>query len=105
MIDPETFAHRQMELTAEFAKYLIDNLDIDESLPEDAYIFFQIIGEDEFNEYSQQLAERREREDGVTAVSVHLKGLAPPQGSRLIDPQIVSSSNPAKAGRHSPLRG
>lgn len=95
MIDREFFADRQMELAAEFAKYLVDNPDIDESLPEDSYIYFQIDGEPEFNQYSQQLADRREREDGMIPVCVHLKGLAPPQGSRLIDPQIVSSANPA----------
>ena len=93
MIDPQNFAQRQMELTAEFAKYILDHPDVDESLPDDSYIYFQIDGEAEFNEYSQQLAERREREDGVTAVCVRLKGLAPPQGSRLIDPQIVPSPN------------
>lgn len=93
MIDPETFAQRQMELTAEFARYVIDNPDVDASLPEDSYVYFHVDGEPEFNEYSRQLAERREREEGVTAVCVRLKGLAPPQGSRLIDPQIVPSPN------------
>lgn len=93
MIDRETFAQRQMELGAEFAKYVIDHPDVDEMLPEESYIYFQIDGEPEFNEYGQQLAERREREDGVIAVCVRLKGLAPPQGSRLIDPQILPSPN------------
>lgn len=95
MIDPEIFAQRQMELTAEFARYVLDHPDIDDSLPEDAYIYFQVDGQLEFNEYSQQLAQRREFEDGVVAVCVKLKGLAPPQGSRLIDPQIVPSPNVA----------
>jgi Family of unknown function (DUF5647) len=93
MIDPATFAQRQMELSAEFAKYIIDHPDIDESLPDDSYIYFQIDGEPEFNEYSQHLAERREREEGAIAICVQSKGLAPPQGSRLIDPQIVASPN------------
>jgi len=95
MIDPQTFANRQMELTAEFAKYVLDHPDVDGSLPDDAYIYFRVENEPEFNEYSQQLAERREREDGVVAVCVRLKGLAPPQGSRLIDPQIIASPNVA----------
>jgi hypothetical protein len=95
MIDPEDFARRQMELTTEFAKYVIENPDVDETLPEDSYIYFEIEGEPEFNQYSRQLAERRERDDGVVAVCVRVKGLAPPQGSRLIDPQVVPSSNVA----------
>jgi hypothetical protein len=95
MIDPQTFAQRQMELTAEFAKYLLDHQEVDATLPEDAYIYFQVDGEPEFNEYSQHLADRREREEGIVAVCVRLKGLAPPQGSRLIDPQIIASPNVA----------
>jgi hypothetical protein len=95
MIDPEDFAQRQMELTAEFARYVLDHPDIDDSLPEDAYIYFEVDGQTEFNEYSQQLARRREREEGVVAVCVKSKGLEPPQGSRLIDPQIVASPNVA----------
>lgn len=91
MIDPEVFAQRQMELTAEFARYILDHPDVDALLPEDAYIYFQIDDQPEFNEYSQQLAQRRQREEGAVAVCVKLKGLAPPQGSRLIDPQIVPS--------------
>jgi hypothetical protein len=93
MIDPADFAQRQMELTAEFARYVLEHPDIDDSLPEDAYIYFEVDGQPEFNEYSQQLAQRREREEGVVAVCVKSKGLAPPQGSRLIDPQIIATPN------------
>jgi len=95
MIDPENFAQRQMELTAEFARYVLDHPDVDNSLPEDAYIYFEVDGQPEFNEYGRTLAQRREREEGVNAVCVKLKGLAPPQGSRLIDPQIIASPHVA----------
>ena len=88
MIDPEDFARRQMELTAEFGKYLLENSDVDESLPEDCYIYFEVDGESEFNRYSRELAHRREREEGMTPVCVRIKGLSPPQGSRLIEPRI-----------------
>ncbi|MFH1918796.1 MAG: DUF5647 family protein [Planctomycetota bacterium] len=95
MIDPESFARRQMELTAEFAKYFMEHPEVDESLPSDSYIYFEVEGESEFNAYSRQLAERREREDGMAAVCVRIKGLAPPQGSRLIEPRIVASPHVA----------
>lgn len=95
MIDPDSFAQRQVELTAEFARYVLDHPEVDEALPEDAYIFFQVDGQVEFNEYSRELAQRREREEGVAAVCVKVRGLAPPQGSRLIDPQIIASPNVA----------
>ena len=39
MIDPETFARRQMELATEFAKYAIENPSVDSLLPADAYIY------------------------------------------------------------------
>ena len=91
MIDLEDFARKQMELTSEFAKYTMERPEVDEMLPEDSYVYFEIEGEPGFNEYSRKLAERREREDGMATVCVRVKGLAPPQGSRLIDPQIVST--------------
>lgn len=92
MIDADDFARKQMELTTEFAKYTLEHPDIDESLPDDSYVYFEVEGEPEFNEYSRQLAARRERNEGVTTVCVRVKGLAPPQGSRLIDPRITAES-------------
>jgi hypothetical protein len=88
MIDPHDFARRQLELTAEFGKYLFDHSEMDERLAQGAYVYFHIDDEPEFNQYSRELAERRQREEGVATVLVRVKGLAPPQGSRLIDPVI-----------------
>lgn len=88
MIDPHDFARRQLELTAEFGKYLFEHPEVDERLTEGAYVYFHIEGEAEFNQYSRQLAERRQREEGAAIVMVRIKGLAPPQGSRLIDPVV-----------------
>ena len=49
MVDPAAFAQRQMELSTEFAKYLIEHPEVDESLPDDSYIYFQIDSDAEFN--------------------------------------------------------
>ena len=95
MIDPHDFSQQQSELTAEFARYILDHPEADDSLPEESYIYFEIAGNPAFNEYSRELALRRHREDGVATVCVRVRGLAPPQGSRLIDPQLVPASNPA----------
>lgn len=95
MIDAKSFAHRQMELTTEFARYILDNPDVDAAMPQDSYVYFEVDGETEFNEYSRQLAERREREDGLEPVCIRLNGLAPPQGSRLIDPEVITGSSVA----------
>ncbi|MBW3541611.1 MAG: hypothetical protein KY476_15185 [Planctomycetes bacterium] len=49
MIHPHDFARRQMELTAEFARYVVDHPEVDDRLPEQSYIYFEIAGEAEFN--------------------------------------------------------
>ena len=54
-----------------------------------------IAGETEFNRYSRELAEKQFREEGLPIVCVRIKGLRPPQGSRLIDPQITPTAIPA----------
>ncbi len=95
MIDPYDFAQKQTELTTEFARYLLDHPEVDESLPEDSYVYFEVSGDSAFNQYSRELALRRQREDGMEIVCVRVRGLAPPQGSRLIDPQILPAANAA----------
>ena len=88
MIDVHEFAQRQLELTAEFGKFVFEHPEVDDRVPDGAYVYFEIEGEAAFNTYSQTLAERRRRDEGVPIVRLRLKGLAPPQGSRLIDPVI-----------------
>lgn len=44
MIDPQVFAQRQMELTAEFARYVLDHPEIDAELPDDSFIYFHVDG-------------------------------------------------------------
>jgi Family of unknown function (DUF5647) len=88
MIDPHQFAQKQLELTAEFGKYVFAHPEADDLLPEGAFVYFEIEGEPEFSEYSRELAVKQRHEEGVPVVLVRVKGLAPPQVSRLIDPVI-----------------
>jgi hypothetical protein len=88
MIDPQIFANRQFDLIEEFGKYVIDHPEVDDILPDGAHIYFEVEGETEFNQYSRQLAEQHRQKEGVPIVRVRVKGLIPPQGSRLIDPVI-----------------
>jgi hypothetical protein len=92
MIDPRDFAQRQFELAAEFGKFVFEHPDVDERVPDGAFVYFEVADEPEFNEYSRELAERQRREEGVPIVLVRVKGLAPPQGSRLIEPVIEPAS-------------
>lgn len=91
MIDPDLFADKQLQLTGEFGKFVFDHPELDEQMPNGAYVYFQVCGEEEFNRYSRELAEQQRRA-GQPVVLVHIKGLAPPQGSRLIDPIIENIS-------------
>lgn len=96
MIDPYDFAQKQTELAAEFAKFVLEHPEIDETLPdEDSFVFFEIASDPAFTEYSRELARRKQREEGVSVVCVRIQGLAPPRGSRLIDPQVVPLSTAA----------
>ena len=88
MMSPYDFSRIQMELTDEFAQYVVEHPEVDAILPEQSYLYFELTGEDEFNRYSRELAERQHREEGLVTVCVRIRGLAPPQGSRLIDPVI-----------------
>jgi hypothetical protein len=88
MMGPFDFAGIQMELTSEFARYVVDNPEADAILPAQSYIYFEIADEPEFNRYSRELADKQLREEGLPLVCVRIKGLKPRQGSRLIDPMI-----------------
>lgn len=91
-MNPHDFSRVQMELTSEFAQYVVEHPEVDETLPVQSYLYFEVAGEDEFNRYSRELAEKQLREEGLPIVCVRVKGLAPPQGSRLIDPVIEPAS-------------
>ena len=88
MMNPFEFAQIQMELTSEFARYVAENPDIDDRLPPQSYIYFEVAGERDFNRYSRDLAEKQLREEGLPLVCVRVQGLLPRQGSRLIDPKV-----------------
>jgi len=91
-MNPYDFSRRQMELTSEFARYVVDHPETDSLLPAQSFIFFEIAGEAEFNRYSRELAENQHRQEGIPIVLVRIKGLAPPHGSRLIEPIIEPAS-------------
>ena len=91
-MDVHDFSQRQAELMSEFARYVVDHPEVDASLPEHSYIYFEVAGEHEFNRYSRELAENHHRKERVPTVLVRIKGLAPPRGSRLIEPVIEHTS-------------
>jgi hypothetical protein len=88
-MNPHEFADKQLELAGEFGKYVFAHPELDDLIPNGAYVYFEVAGDRIFNEYSRGLAEDK-RKQGVPVVLVRVKGLAPPQDSRLIDPVIES---------------
>jgi hypothetical protein len=91
MMNSQEFADRQLELTAEFGKYVFAHPEVDDQIPNGAYVYFEVEGDSAFNAYTRTLADRK-RKEGVPVVLVRSKGLAPPQDSRLIDPVIEAVS-------------
>jgi hypothetical protein len=87
MIAADEFADKQLELAGEFGKYVFAHPEVDDLLANGPYVYFEVEGVRAFNDYSRTLAEARRRE-GVPVLLVRIKGLAPSQESRLIDPVI-----------------
>jgi hypothetical protein len=92
MVDARQIAKIGLELMVEFSEYVVDHPEVDDLLPWRCYLHFQIEGNVEFNRYSREMAKQQRREEGVPVVWVWVKGLAPRQGSRLIDPVIEPPS-------------
>jgi hypothetical protein len=76
-------------LVTEFDRYVIEHPEFSVKIPPNAQIVLQVEGDDEYNEWSRQLAERQ-REQGQPAVFVKVKGLKPAK-SRLIKPEVAIS--------------
>lgn len=87
MTNSHEFADKQLDLADEFGKYVFAHPEVDDLIPNGAYVYFQVECDPSFNEYSRTLAEGK-RAAGIPVILVRIKGLAPLQGSRLVDPVI-----------------
>lgn len=74
-------------LVAEFDRYVVEHPDFAEKIPQNVQIVLQVEGDEEYNKWSRQLAERQ-RETGQSIVYVKIKGLKPVK-SRLIEPEVA----------------
>ena len=80
---------RHAILVTEFDRYIIEQPEFASKIPLDAQIVLQIEGDNEYNEWSRNLA-ARQRESGQKVIYVRIKGLKP-FTSRLIKPEVVTS--------------
>jgi hypothetical protein len=73
----------------EFDRYVIEHPEFAVKIPPNAQIVLQVEGDEEYNEWSRQLAEKQ-REQGQPVIYVKVKGLKPAK-SRLIKPEVAIS--------------
>ena len=80
---------RHAILVTEFDRYVVDHPEFAVKIPQNAQIVLQVEGDEEYNSWSQQLADKQ-RESGqiVVYVYVKVKGLKPAK-SRLIKPEVA----------------
>lgn len=70
------FERKNTELIKEFNRYIREHPEFADSIPDDAVIVMQLVRDEEFNEWSQRLAESRAQE-GRPVVYIKIKELAP----------------------------
>ena len=74
-------------LVTEFDRYVVEHPEFAVNIPRNSQIVLQVDSDNEYNEWSKQLAERQ-REPGQKIVYVKVKGLKPAK-SRLLKPKVV----------------
>ena len=82
------FVEKNIRLSFEFSKYLIDHPELEEKIPEGAEVVILLEDDPKFNKKAEALAEKSKRE-GQQVVFVKVKALAPVSASRLINPRLV----------------
>jgi len=74
-------------LVTEFDRYVVEHPAFAMKIPQNAQIVLQVEEDNEYNDWSKQLAERQ-REPGQKIVYVKVKGLKPAK-SRLLKPRVA----------------
>ncbi len=74
-------------LVTEFDRYVVEHPEFAANIPRNAQIVLQFEGDEEYNKWSTQLAERQ-REPEQRVVYVKVKGLKPAK-SRLLKPEVA----------------
>ena len=74
-------------LVAEFDRYVVEHPEFAVDIPRNSQIVLQVEEDNEYNEWSKQLAERQ-REPNQKVVYVKVKGLKPAK-SRLLKPKVA----------------
>lgn len=85
-MNKEEIIKKNIELSTEFGKYIMDNPELGEKIPPEAVIVFIDQSDPELTKYNLTLAEQAEKENRPI-VKVKIKGLAV-ETTRLINPEL-----------------
>ena len=88
MKNESELAKKNLELSFEFSRYVLDHSELEKKIPEGALIVFDIDDDEELSRYNHALAQRN-KEVGQPIVIVHIKRLLP---SRLLEPKVSLAS-------------
>jgi hypothetical protein len=83
----EILERKHAILVTEFDRYVVEHPEFAVEIPQNAQIVLQLEGDEEYNQWSRQLAENQ-REPGQKVVYVKVKGLRPAR-SRLLKPEVA----------------
>ena len=86
----QRLAEQRITLSFEFSRYLMAHPNLAARLPKDAAVIFLVDDDPVFTQHERKLAKRLTKE-GQRLVTVHVRGLAPPVESRLIEPEVELS--------------
>ncbi|NIR53052.1 hypothetical protein GWO43_30875 [candidate division KSB1 bacterium] len=70
------FEHKNAELVTEFDRYVIDNPELADAIPDGSLVVMQIEGDEEFNARSRELA-KRQAEKNQKLMFVKIKKMRP----------------------------
>jgi hypothetical protein len=84
----EILEKRHAILVTEFDRYVVEHPEFAAKIPANAQVVLQVEGDEEYNDWSKQAAERQ-REPRQPAIYVKVKGLKPAK-SRLVKPKVAA---------------
>jgi len=84
MVHDSELAKKNLEISFEFSRYLLDHPELEDRIPENALVVFEVEDDRDLTAYNRAIAERT-REPGQPVILVHIKGLA---ATRLLEPEV-----------------
>ena len=82
------FEQKNAQLVTEFDRYIIENPDFAEAIPDGALVVMEVAGDDAFNEWSRNLA-KQQAEQGQPIIYLRIKKLRAVK-SRIEDIEIAA---------------